>query len=301
MTVCDGSHFDQRIVAQGYSWRALGENVFAYVETPLFGHVGLNADWGVPELDHRANIMNTDPNFPVYKEIGISCVSTNLPNFGPMVITQDFGTPGDANASFLVGVVYNDANGNGAYDEGEGLEGVTVTPSNGDYFTTTSASGGYVIPLPAGGGSLTVVASGGALGAPRTKSIVANDAQNAKIDFTTADEAGPTVPVIQVATVSSDATVSAGRVGVIVIKRAGDSSQDLNIALKVSGTAVSGVDYEALPASVMIPAGQRSVSVTVNPLSDAFAGSKNVKVKAAPGAQYLVNGAKGKVRILGVN
>ena len=46
-------------------------------------------------------------------------------DFGPQVITEDFGTPANANTAYLVGVVYNDLNGNGQYDEGEGLGGVT--------------------------------------------------------------------------------------------------------------------------------------------------------------------------------
>lgn len=298
----DGSHFDQRITGQGYAWGALGENVFAYSENAFFGHVGLNADWGVPALDHRANIMNTDPNFPCFKEVGISCVSTSVPSFGPMVITQDFGTPSDSSVSYLVGVIYNDLNGNGSYDEGEGLGGVTVTPDAGDNYAVTSASGGFVLPLPAGSGSLSVVAAGGALGAPRTKTVNYGGAQNVKVDFTTKDASGPALPEVQITTTASDAAASAGQVGVIVVKRKGNAAADLNVALAVGGTAVNGVDYSQLPDSVTIPAGQKSVTLTVAPLSDSFAGVKNVKVKAAPGAAYTVNAAgKGKVRIIGAN
>lgn len=295
----NGLHFDQRITNQGYQWGGLGENVFAYVENAFFGHVGLNVDWGVPQIDHRANIMNLDAGFPLFKEIGISCVPSSIPNFGPLVITQDFGVPADKTASFLVGVVYNDLNGNGSYDEGEGLGGVTVLPDGGDFYTTTTASGGYVIPLPVGAGSLTVTASGGPLGNPRTKTIQYNG-DNVKVDFTAADPAGPAAPQVQIATVSADAAAAAGRVGVIVIKRTGNISADLAVSLKVSGSAVSGVDYSTLPDSVTIPAGQKSVSVTINPLSDSFTGVKKVKVQAAPGTGYTVRAAaKGNVRLIG--
>ncbi len=297
----DGTHFDQRISDQGYAWGGLGENVFAYVENPFFGHVGLMADWGVPSLDHRANLLNLDANFPMFKEIGISCVSSSLPNFGPLVITEDFGAPADPAASFLVGVIYNDLNGNGQYDEGEGLAGVTVMPDGGVYYTTTTASGGFQIPLPTGSGTMTLTASGAGLGAPRVKSFNYGNATNVKVDFTPADAAGPVVPQVVLSTVASDATASAGQVGVIVIKRVGNKSADLNVALQVGGTAVSGVDYDALPASVTIPAGQKSVSVTVSPLSDAFSGVKKVKVQATPGANYTVVSSKGKVRIIGAN
>lgn len=298
----DGSHFDQRITNQGYSWGGLGENVFSYVEDPFFGHVGLIADWGVPSLDHRNNLLNLDANFPMYKEVGISCVSSSIANFGPLVITEDFGAPQDTNSAFLVGVIYNDLNGNGAYDEGEGLAGVTVMPDGGDYYTTTTASGGYQIPLPTGRGTLTVTASGAGLGAARVKSINYVGATNVKVDFTPADAAGPVVPQVEISTVSADAAASAGQVGVIVIKRRGSKAADLNVAIKVGGTAISGVDYSALPDSVVIPAGQKQVSVTVSPLSDAFAGVKKVKVQAAPGSNYtVVTSGKGKVRLIGAN
>lgn len=298
----DGSHFDQRISNQGYAWGGLGENVFAYVENPFFGHVGLMADWGVPSLDHRDNSLNLDPNFPMFKEVGISCVSSSIANFGPLVITEDFGAPADSNAAFLVGVIYNDLNHNGAYDEGEGLAGVTVMPDGGDYYTTTTASGGYQLPLPTGSGLLTITASGAGLGAPRVKTVRYVGATNVKVDFTPADVAGPVVPQVELSTVSADAAASANQVGVIVIKRRGNKSADLNVALKVGGTAISGVDYSALPDSVVIPAGKSSVSVTVSPLTDAFSGIKKVKVQAAPGSNYtVVSSGKGKVRILGVN
>jgi uncharacterized protein YkwD len=101
----DGTAFNVRISNTGYQWGALGENVFAYVEDPFFGHVGLNADWGVPSLDHRANIMNLTAGFPTFKQIGISYVPTSVPSFGPYVLTEDFGTPADDTESFLVGVV----------------------------------------------------------------------------------------------------------------------------------------------------------------------------------------------------
>jgi uncharacterized protein YkwD len=193
----NGTTFSTRISEAGYQWSALGENVFAYVEDPFFGHVGLNVDWGVPSLDHRENIMNLIAGFPTFKQIGISYVSTSIADFGPYVMTEDFGTPADDTESFLLGVVYNDANGNGAYDMGEGLGGVTISTDTGSYYTTTSASGGYVIPLPSGSGTLTVTASGGPLGAPRVKTITYGNATNVKVDFTTQDSA-TALPVVEI-------------------------------------------------------------------------------------------------------
>ena len=109
----DGTTFSQRISNQGYNWSGAGENIYAYSEGAFFGHVGFNADWGVPTLDHRHNIMNSEPGSPLFREVGISCVPSSKPGFGPMVITQDFARPMDSTVAYVVGVVYNDANGNG--------------------------------------------------------------------------------------------------------------------------------------------------------------------------------------------
>ena len=184
----NGATFDTRITGAGYKWSMIGENVYAYAKDAYFCHVGFNADWGVPSLDHRANIMNTNASYPDFKEVGISCVPAANSKVGPMIVTQDFGTPQSGGTAFLVGVVYDDGNGNGAYNPGEGLGGVSITPDGGTYYATTSASGGFVIPLPTtGSGTFTVTASGGPLGNPRTKTVSWTAGTNVKVDFTTAD------------------------------------------------------------------------------------------------------------------
>ena len=186
----NGTTFDARITATGYKWSMVGENVYAYAKDAYFCHVGFNADWGVPSLDHRANIMNTNTSYPDFREVGISCVPAANSKVGPMIVTQDFGTPQSGGTAFLVGVVYDDGNGNGAYNPGEGLGGVSVTPDGGSYYATTSSSGGFVIPLPAtGSGTMTVTASGGGLGSPRTKTVSWTAGTNVKVDFTTNDSA----------------------------------------------------------------------------------------------------------------
>jgi uncharacterized protein YkwD len=286
----DGTPFYTRISNAGYQWSALGENVFAYVEDPYFGHVGLNADWGVPTLDHRANIMNFAAGIPTYKQIGISYVSTSVPSFGPYVMTEDFGTPADDSESFLVGVVYNDANGNGAYDMGEGLGGVTITTDSGAYYTQTSASGGYVLPLPAGSGTLTITASGGGLGAPRVTKITYGNATNVEVDFTTAQPAGPALPVVRI---KAEATnlVPGGKPDIITIARNGETTQALKVDLSTSGNAIPGVDCTALPKSVTIPAGKTSTQIKVEATAAANTGSatKKMKINLQHGAGYLVS------------
>jgi len=50
-----------------------------------------------------------------------------------------------------------------------------------------------------------------------------------------------------------------------------DSTKDLTVKIATSGSAVSGTDYQALPATVTIPAGFYSVGLAVNPLGGASA------------------------------
>jgi hypothetical protein len=68
-----------------------------------------------------------------------------------------------------------------------------------------------------------------------------------------------------VAWVASDGTVL--RNASFEVKRPGDKNTDLVVYYSVSGMAVSGVDYEPLPGSLTIPAGEDSASISVVPLT----------------------------------
>ena len=301
----DGTTFDQRISAEGYQWSGVGENIYAYAENPYFGHVGLMADWGVPSLDHRANVMNDNPNYPTFREIGISCVPSSLKGFGPLVITEDFGTPRDGTVAYLTGVVYQDSNGSGSYDEGEGFANVTVTPDGGNYYAVTSAAGGFVIPLPAtGSGTLTVTASGGALGGSRTKTVAYTAGTNVKVDFTPADPVGPALPVVTISAPVKQASPN-GQTALFSIARSGSTSQALNVALSFAGTAVIGVDTNPIPSQVTIPVGQTSVELPVQSLNSQPSTVKKLKVLLAPNIGYsitpVVHQAKAHVQILPEN
>ena len=283
----DGTTFDKRISATGYQWSGLGENIYAYAETPFFGHVGLMVDWGVPSLDHRANVMNTDASIPTFREIGISCVPSSIKSFGPLVITEDFGAPADSTVAYVTGVVYQDSNGSGSYDEGEGLPGVTVTPDGTTCYAVTATEGGFVIPLPtSGSGTLTITASGGALGAPRTKTVAYTAGTNVKVDFTTADPVN-TLPTVSISAPVKVATVD-GSTAQITISRSGDASNALPVALTFGGTAVNGVDSTLVPSSVTIPAGSASVDLAVQSLNSQSA-VKKLKVALAQQNGYNVS------------
>jgi hypothetical protein len=82
---------------------------------------------------------------------------------------------------FLTGVVFNDQNGIGQYDPGEGLSGVTITVAHIGS-TLTNDAGGYSLQLAPG--VYTVTASGGGLATPITRTVVLGS-DNQRLDFDT--------------------------------------------------------------------------------------------------------------------
>lgn len=58
--------------------------------------------------------------------------------------------------------------------------------------------------------------------------------------------------------------------GTLLLTRTGSTASSLNVVLTWTGTATNGTDYASLPTSAVIPAGQSSVTLAVNPLNDAL-------------------------------
>ncbi len=171
-----------RAEAAGYTtWTRVGENIFAYAETPFHAHSAFVIDWGPTNEDrgHRTNIMNPD-----YREVGIGIITDNSSstNVGPLVVTQDFGNRWDVGGPFLVGVVYADGDSDASYDASEGLGGITITATGtgGTFTTTTMTAGGWQLQLPAG--EYTVTASGGGFTGTGRVSVDVGTS-NVEVDF----------------------------------------------------------------------------------------------------------------------
>jgi hypothetical protein len=160
-TGTDGSSPGDRITAQGYNWYTSGENIYSYSESVFYGHAGFEVDWGpgtggmqVPP-GHRLNIHNS-----TFREVGIGVVDGTNGSVGPQLVTQDFATS-QSDTPLITGVVYYDLNGNGFYDVGEGIGGVTVQVPGSVYFALTANSGGYAVPVTTNGNyAMTFSASG---------------------------------------------------------------------------------------------------------------------------------------------
>ncbi|MCL4859219.1 MAG: CAP domain-containing protein [Caldilineaceae bacterium] len=151
----------ERIVEAGFFCRQARANVFAYAHNALYAHAGFNIDWGGNSPDgmqagrgHRMAIMSVDGD---YTNVGIAMAEDNdsATRVGPLVTTGNYCSAAvgrlDHYNRFLVGTVWNDLNGDGRYDPGEGSGGVTIIVDSNEYYAVTSAAGGYAIPITQSG------------------------------------------------------------------------------------------------------------------------------------------------------
>lgn len=72
--------------------------------------------------------------------------------------------------------------------------------------------------------------------------------------------------------------------GIFLLTRSGDTSAPLTVYYSVAGVALHGADYEALPGSVIFPAGVTQRAITIMPRFDGFGeGSETVMLSIADG------------------
>jgi len=146
-TGAGGSTPTQRAAAAGYPF-SVAENI-AYSSRSLaldfLEATFTNHDELFKSQSHRVNLM--DPDHAV---AGLGVRRGLYEGNDAQMVSQSFSAGGDSTDSgpFLLGVVFDDKNGNGFFDVGEGLPGVRVKPDFGGYYAVTSASGGYAVPLP---------------------------------------------------------------------------------------------------------------------------------------------------------
>ncbi len=226
----NGSKPDGRMKAAGYPFSGnwgWGENI-GWRGTS--GILNLNSsvakahDGLVISPPHRENLMNGS-----FDEVGLG-VRTGLFKSGAtlnaVMITENFaysdGTPGPC----LLGVVYRDANGNHAYDPGEGVSGVTVTYSGSVNQAITSTSGGYAFPY-LGQGPLTVQFSGGGIASGSL--AVTRTGKNVKADWLAVGTA-PVEPltlsgVSWSATTGWQGTLRGSATGAVVLQQSSNLTQ----------------------------------------------------------------------------
>lgn len=98
------------------------------------------------------------------------------------------------------------------------------------------------------------------------------------------------LPQVALRQVDPYATEFPAEPGVITLTRTGATTASLTVAMTWTGTAANGVDYSNLPTSVVIPAGQSSVDLSVSPLNDSLIeGPEEVIATIATNAAYVRN------------
>ncbi len=183
----------ERVRRAGYAWSRVGENIAAALHTAAYLQDLLMIDAGIEGRGHRRNLLDLSasvPPPPVFREIGIAYFASPQPNLQGFraFLVQDFARRADS-PPMLVGVVYDDADGDGSYDPGEGVPGVHITHDRGPAFAVTSASGGYACPVPADG-IVTARPSGEAIAwAPTVVRKALLTGENVKLDFLRGDAA----------------------------------------------------------------------------------------------------------------
>jgi hypothetical protein len=187
----------QRMTNAGYNYVSAGEDMAAGTD---MGATALEdfmmVDAGTPCRPHRMNLLDIFPYPPsAYLEVGVGYYEGSS---GQAFITEDFGTA--ESGPLLLGVVYNNADGSNFYEAGNGIAGVTITPSTGSYYAVSSSSGGYAIPIGSSG-TITVTASGAGFG-PVTKTVTLMGT-NIKLDFTTNNQETSSSTSIQTSSTST--------------------------------------------------------------------------------------------------
>lgn len=191
----DGLGPGERARRAGYAWTRVGENIAAgsspALHTAAYLQDLLMIDAGIDGRGHRRNLLDlsaSTPPPPVFREIGIAYFASPEPNRQGFraFLTEDFGRRADA-PPLLVGVVYDDLDGDGFYDPGEGLEGIRIAHDRGAAFAVTSTSGGYACPVPAEGVVAVRPLGEGSAWAPTVVRKARLTGQNVKLDFLRSD------------------------------------------------------------------------------------------------------------------
>lgn len=251
-TGAGGSNPTQRVQSAGYSLgggHGVGENIGwggSITPVDLRVHAVERHESLFRSPKHRQNIC-----FGPFDEVGMGLLAgvftTSGANWNASMITQDFVYSGWTPGPLFTGVAYHDFNGNGFYDVGEGIRGVTVNVSGASFHTVTAAAGGYAVPVSAGTTTRTVTFS--VPGLVVDKSVTMSGGTNQKIDFTPTYQppvlAGCATPVAGLCnryTLSPDPFATGRRVSVEHMKPAAeDAASNLD---RVTGGASAG--YAAL-------------------------------------------------------
>jgi hypothetical protein len=272
----------ERAAAAGYPSSSVGENIAWGGTTGVLDqlqavhdrHRGLFNSPG-----HRTNMMDPD-----YEEVGMGVRYGQYTHLGTtynaIMVVEDFGIR--TVNPFITGVVFTDSDSDDFYDVGEAIRSGTVTATNtatgAVYSTMIGNSGGYGILVPAG--TYSVTASYSVAGVPQLSSRnVTVGSENLKVDFDSTDPAAVTLSITAPVTALNE--TGANSAPVFQVSRSGDLGSQITVTLSSGDTSEFTV-----PATVTIPAGQASVSFTVNAVNDGIIDGLQTSQLAASAPLY---------------
>lgn len=264
----------------------------------------LIVDAGVPDLGHRVMLLDIGGGDQTMRQVGIGIASQVTAsggyNYDQTDTTIDLASVSDPEP-FLTGVVFDDTTGNGEYEPGEGLSGVTITVS-GVGSTATLDAGGYSLQVAPG--VYTVTASGGGLPSAITRTVVVGD-DNAQLNFDE-DPNGATI------TADSTGTVN-GLLGSFTAIASGDTAAsysaridwgDGNASYATLTPGVNGT-FDVEGSETYANPGVYAVRVLITHLSDgqtitlnatAIVNSSTYSGQAFPNPAYPGEGGTGTVQ-----
>ncbi|MHB8897155.1 MAG: Ig-like domain-containing protein [Thermoguttaceae bacterium] len=174
----DGKDYVDRASAAGYPTSYVWENISWEGSTGTLdrdSQVVRRYESLFRSPSHRKNYFHD-----LYQDLGIGMRFGEFTEAGATynaaMVTQNFGR---RNAdTYLVGVVFDDANGNAVYDLHEGIADVAVQV--GDQSVLTTGSGGWTLQVPSG--THTIVVGGAPFGGTATSTVTVGK-QNVEVDF----------------------------------------------------------------------------------------------------------------------
>jgi hypothetical protein len=96
-------------------------------------------------------------------------------------------------------------------------------------------------------------------------------------------------PVVTVAANDANASEPGSNTGTFQVSRTGNTSVGLIANFNVTGSALSGSDYQAIASPVLIPPGSSSVNITVTPLNDSLPeGNETVVLTIGTSSEYVI-------------
>lgn len=97
------------------------------------------------------------------------------------------------------------------------------------------------------------------------------------------------MPVVKVATIDRSAGEGAGQTGTFRFTRTGNTAASLTVWYQLRGSAINGVDYQAISGSVTFAQGASTADLVIRPLDDSnVEGTEPVAINLVPSPTYSI-------------